>query len=97
MICEITFVVGLMRYSCANVFWFAEKKMPWRQIYDGKEWEAANAKAYGVQSIPFTLLVTRRWVEIAVVLPALSGGAILLERVTGERDAVAAFIESKEE
>jgi hypothetical protein len=34
-----------------------EKGMPWRQIYDGKFWEAANAKAYGVQSIPFTLLV----------------------------------------
>ncbi len=33
------------------------KGMPWRQIYDGKFWEAANAKAYGVQSIPFTLLV----------------------------------------
>jgi outer membrane lipoprotein-sorting protein/peroxiredoxin len=35
----------------------ADKKMPWRQIYDGKFWEAGNAKAYGVQSIPFTLLI----------------------------------------
>jgi len=35
----------------------ADKKMPWRQIYDGKFWEAANAQAYGVQSIPFTLLI----------------------------------------
>ncbi len=34
-----------------------EKGMPWRQIYDGKYWQAANAKAYGVMSIPFTLLV----------------------------------------
>lgn len=34
-----------------------DKNMPWRQIYDGKYWEAANAKAYAVQSIPFTLLI----------------------------------------
>lgn len=34
-----------------------ENKMPWRQIYDGKYWEAANAKAYGIHSIPFTLLI----------------------------------------
>ena len=48
-------------------------------------------------AIPFTLLLTRRWEGIAIVLPALSGGAILLERVTRDRDAAAAFIESKEE
>jgi peroxiredoxin len=34
-----------------------EKNMPWRQIYDGKFWEAENAKAYGVRAIPFTLLI----------------------------------------
>ena len=34
-----------------------EKKIVWRQIYDGKYWEAANAKAFGVQAIPFTLLI----------------------------------------
>jgi len=34
-----------------------EWDMPWRQIYDGKFWEAENAKAYGVQSITFTLLI----------------------------------------
>ncbi|MEP6755174.1 MAG: TlpA disulfide reductase family protein, partial [Chthonomonadales bacterium] len=34
-------------------------KMPWQQIYDGKYWQAANAVAYGVQSIPFTLLIGR--------------------------------------
>jgi outer membrane lipoprotein-sorting protein/peroxiredoxin len=36
-----------------------EHKMPWRQIYDGRFWQAANAKAYGVQSIPFTVLIGR--------------------------------------
>lgn len=34
-----------------------EKKMPWRQIYDGKYWESANAVAFGVRAIPFTLLI----------------------------------------
>ena len=34
-----------------------EKNMPWRQIYDGKFWEAANAVGYGVRAIPFTLLI----------------------------------------
>lgn len=36
-----------------------ENKMPWRQIYDGKGWDAALAKAYSVRSIPFTLLIGR--------------------------------------
>jgi len=34
-----------------------DKKMPWRQIYDGKYWQADNAVAYGIQAIPFTLLI----------------------------------------
>ena len=34
-----------------------DRNMPWRQIYDGKFWDAANAKGYGVRSIPFTLLI----------------------------------------
>lgn len=33
--------------------------MPWRQIYDGKYWQAAQAQRYGVQAIPFTLLIGR--------------------------------------
>ena len=36
-----------------------DRKMPWRQIYDGKYWSAENAKLYGVHSIPFTVLVGR--------------------------------------
>ena len=48
-------------------------------------------------AVPFALLVARGWMEIAIAVPALSGGAILLERVTRERDAAAAWIESKEE
>ncbi len=48
-------------------------------------------------AIPFALLIAHGWEVVAIVLPALSGGAILLERVTRERDAAAAWIESKEE
>ena len=47
-------------------------------------------------AVPFAFLVARGW-EVAVAVPALSGGAILLERLTRERDAAAAWIESKEE
>jgi thiol-disulfide isomerase/thioredoxin len=34
-----------------------DKQMPWQQIYDGKYWQADNAVAFGVQAIPFTLLI----------------------------------------
>ena len=34
-----------------------DKQMPWRQIYDGKYWQADNAVAFGIQAIPFTLLI----------------------------------------
>lgn len=34
-----------------------DKNMPWRQIFDGKYWQAANAVNYGVRAIPFTLLI----------------------------------------
>jgi outer membrane lipoprotein-sorting protein/peroxiredoxin len=37
----------------------ADNKMPWPQIYDGGHWEAANAVAYGVHAIPFTVLIGR--------------------------------------
>lgn len=43
-----------------------ENKMPWRQVYDGKYWQAAMAQAYGVQSIPFSVLVGRDGKIIAV-------------------------------
>ena len=34
-----------------------EHNMPWPQVYDGGYWQAANAVAYGVRAIPFTLLI----------------------------------------
>jgi hypothetical protein len=47
-------------------------------------------------AVPFALLVARGW-AIAIALPALSGGAILLERLVPEPKGAAAWIESKEE
>ena len=45
-----------------------EKAMPWPQIFDGKGWEAGDAKAYGVQAIPFSLLIGKDG-KIAAVNP----------------------------
>ncbi len=35
----------------------AAQKMPWPQLFDGKEWQTKAVKDYGVQGIPFTLLI----------------------------------------
>ncbi len=34
-----------------------EQHMPWRQIYDGKWWQAEIAQLHDVQTIPFTILI----------------------------------------
>ncbi len=44
------------------------KAMPWPQIFDGKGWEAGDAKAYGVRAIPFSLLIGKDG-KIAAVNP----------------------------
>ena len=43
-----------------------ENKMPWRQVFDGGYWNAAMAKAYGVQAIPFSVLIGRDGKILAV-------------------------------
>ena len=43
-----------------------ENKMPWRQVFDGGYWNAAMAKAYGVQAIPFSILIGRDGKILAV-------------------------------
>lgn len=45
-----------------------DNKMPWRQVYDGKYWESALAKNYGIQAIPFSLLIGKDG-KIAAVNP----------------------------
>ena len=45
-----------------------EKAMAWPEIFDGKGWEAGDAKTYGVRAIPFTLLIGKDG-NIAAVNP----------------------------
>ncbi len=57
---------ALTKYIAAN-------KMPWRQIFDGKGWGSAVGRQYGVQAIPFGLLIGRDGKIIALEVrgPAL--------------------------
>lgn len=50
-----------------------EKKMPWRQFFDGKGWENELAQTFGINSIPATYLLDRKGVIVGVGLrgPAL--------------------------
>ena len=45
-----------------------KREMPWAQLFDGKGWENADAQKYGVQAIPFTLLIGKDG-RIAAVNP----------------------------
>jgi hypothetical protein len=47
-------------------------------------------------AVPFALVLTLRWRELVLLVPALSGGAILLERATA-REQTAAWYEEKQE
>ena len=51
--------VSLDQSRPALVSFIAENKMPWRQVFDGKYWSSAVPREYGVQAIPFGLLVGR--------------------------------------
>jgi hypothetical protein len=46
-------------------------------------------------AIPFALLIARDWRAIAMCIPAFSGGAIVLERLTARNDA-AVWMEEEE-
>lgn len=50
-----------------------DKSMPWRQIYDGKYWDAALAELYDVSAIPFVLLVDGDSGEILATTQQLNG------------------------
>ena len=43
-------------------------KMTWPQIYEGKGWESAIGAQYGVEAIPFTLLLDRNGVIVGIDL-----------------------------
>lgn len=48
-------------------------------------------------AVPFALLITREWRSFAIIIPALSGGAILLERATTRETAPPYFEEEEKE
>ncbi len=54
-----------------------EKDMPWPQIYDGKYWQAEISQLYGVEGIPFMLIVDG------------DSGEILASNVRGEQLSLA--------
>ncbi len=53
--------------------WCNERKMSWRQIYDGKGWQAALAGIFNIQSIPKMILIDRE----GKVHPAQRGEALV--------------------
>lgn len=53
-----------------------DHSMPWRQVYDGKYWDARIAKMYGIQAIPAVLLVDGDTGEILADARTMRGEAI---------------------
>lgn len=51
--------ISLDRSRPALTSFIAQNKMPWRQVFDGKYWSSAVPREYGVQAIPFGLLIGR--------------------------------------
>jgi len=54
----------------------AEHKMPWAQIYEGKGWDITIGRTYGVEAIPFCLLVDGDTGKIIETVRALRGDAL---------------------
>ncbi len=51
--------ISLDQSRSALTEFIAQNKMPWRQVFDGKYWSSAVPREYGVQAIPFGLLIGR--------------------------------------
>jgi len=51
--------VSLDQSRPALTAFIAQNKMPWRQVFDGGGWSSAVPHEYGVQAIPFGLLIGR--------------------------------------
>ena len=91
-------VIGVnMDYDTVNMRPFAEHyNMTWRQTYDGKGWSNAIAKRFGVQSIPFSLIIGR---DGKIVAPSqrLIDGAPLETNSNTRAAAVRAALAAKAE
>ena len=51
--------ISLDQSRPALTAFIAQNKMPWRQVFDGAGWGSAVPREYGVQAIPFGLLIGR--------------------------------------
>ena len=51
--------ISLDQSRPALTAFIAQNKIPWRQVFDGKAWSSAVPREYGVQAIPFGLLIGR--------------------------------------
>ncbi len=66
--------ISLDQSRPALTSFIAQNRMPWRQVFDGKYWSSAVPREYGVQAIPFGLLIGRDGMIAAVDVrgPALT-------------------------
>ncbi|MCW5940922.1 MAG: TlpA family protein disulfide reductase [Fimbriimonadaceae bacterium] len=64
-----------------------EHKMPWRQVYEGKFWSTTIGMQYGVEAIPFVLLVDGSTGNILATVRDLRGANLdkTLEQVFSSR------------
>jgi len=64
-----------------------DNQMPWRQLYEGKYWNTTIGTQYGVEAIPFVLLVDGSTGKILATVGSLRGEALdkTLEKVFAER------------
>jgi hypothetical protein len=86
---------------------FVNEQGPWQLFHRLRLFGASigAAKLFGCflcfsvwAAIPFALLLMRRPLELVMLIPALSGAAILLERVTARGEVAAPlYVEEKEE
>ncbi len=51
--------ISLDHDHAALTSFLKQNRMPWRQVFDGKEWGSAVPRRYGVNAIPFGLLIGR--------------------------------------
>jgi len=64
-----------------------ENKMTWRHVYEGKFWDTTQGRQYGVEAIPFVLLVEGGTGRILATVRDLRGAALdkTLEGVMAQR------------
>jgi peroxiredoxin len=64
-----------------------ENDMPWKQLFEGKYWDITIGKQYGVEAIPFVLLVDGDTGKILATAATLRGEALdkTLEKIFASR------------